>query len=887
MDRPARRSAGWSFFLQWSFRFRYHQSHDPEMSEPETRPKPASDAEPLRIVGTPFRRVDGFAKVTGATRFADDLAFPRMAYLKLVRSTVPHARIRGIDLSAAERVPGVLGFLVGTDLPTTFGILPVSQDEHPLALDVVRHVGDALVAVAAISEDAAAEAALAVVVDYDPLPTISSIEEAIATPEPQIHGYADRGNLHKVVSMEFGDVDGGLAGSARVFEDLFFYEGNTHLPMEQHATVALPEEEGRLTVWSATQTPHYLHRALTKVLGIPASRIRVVATPNGGGFGGKSDPFGHEIVCAAMALKLGRPVKIALTREEVFYCHRGRHPVLMRMKTGVTPEGKLVAQSLETALDGGAYGSYGVASTYYTGALQTVTYRLPRYRFESIRAFTNKPPCGPKRGHGTPQPRFGWEVQLDKIAVALGRNPADLRLDNLEQPGTVTANWLRLGTIALGRCIAAVVAGSRYRERWGKLPAGRGLGLACGSYLCGAGLPIYWNQMPQSGVAIHLDRGGGVAVFCGETEIGQGSDSILAAIVAEVLGVEIADVRLHVADTAFTPVDLGSYSSRVTLMVGQAAREAAERARGTIARAVGAQLDVPADRLVFADRRVFDAAEPGRGLSWEEALIAAEARTGTLVSAGSYTPPRSPGRYRGSGVGPSPTYSYSAAVVEVEVDRETGVWRPAHVWIAHDIGRSINPALVMGQVEGSVYMGLGEAMMEESAFRRLPRARSSALVHKFPSLLEYKSPTFEEMPPVTTYLIEEPDPAGPFGAKEVGQGPLLPIPPACANAIFDAVGARIDQVPIHPHMVLKALEAGARGKEPRFGPTRFPEVDFGFTLKVPTPWEGGDGQASNEAEFRLALGRSSRAGTMQEREQALKSGRIESLTTRLDGKRGK
>ena len=857
------------------------------MTEPRTKSDQAAAPErELRVVGTPFRRVDGRAKVTGQTRFTDDLAFPRQAFVKLVRSTIPHGRIRSIDLSRAAALPGVLGFLTGKDLPTTFGILPVSQDEHPLALEIVRHVGDPVVAVAATSEDAAQAAALRVEVDYEPLPTIASVEEAAATDEPQLHGYADRGNLHKVVSMEFGDVEAGFAEAAHLFEDLFFYEGNTHLPMEQHATVAVPEDEGRVTVYSSTQTPHYLHRSLAKVLGLPASRIRVVATPNGGGFGGKSDPFGHEIVAAAMALKLGRPARIALTREEVFYCHRGRHPVLMRMKTGVRRDGTLVAQTLQTALDGGAYGSYGVASTYYTGALQTVTYRLPRYKFESVRAFTNKPACGPKRGHGTPQPRFGLEVQLDKIAVALGRNPADLRFGMLEEPGTVTANWLKLGTIALGRCIEAVVEGSRFRERWGRLPEGRGLGLACGSYLCGAGLPIYWNQMPQSGVALHVDRGGGVAVFCGETEIGQGSDSVLAAVVAEVLGLELADLRLCVADTAFTPVDLGSYSSRVTLMMGHAAREAAERLRERIAEAVGLQLGVPAGRLVFAERRVFDAEEPGRGLGWEEAVIATEARFGTLATAGSYTPPRSPGKYRGAGVGPSPTYSYSAAVVEVEVDPRTGIWRPVEVWMAHDIGRAINPALVMGQVEGSVYMGLGEAMMEESAFRRLPRSRSQALVHKFPSLLEYKSLTFEEMPEVHTYLIEEPDPVGPFGAKEVGQGPLLPMPPACANAIHDAVGVRVDQVPIHPHMVLKALEAKAKGQEPRYGPARFPDFDFGFTLKVPTPWEGGDGQASNEQEFRVATGRKSKAGTMQEREEALKTRGVAALTTGLKGKKG-
>lgn len=854
------------------------------MTEPtDPRPQPAGDAEELQLLGTPFRRVDGRAKVTGATCFADDLTFPRLAHLKLVRSTVPHARIRGIDFAEAAAVPGVLGLLSGRDLPVPFGILPVSQDEHALCLEVVRHVGDPVAAIAATSEEAAEEAVRKVRVDYETLPTIATIDEAIATPAPQLHAHADDGNLHKKVSMEFGDVARGFDDAEEIFEDLFFYDGNTHLALEQHASVAVPEDEGRVTVHSSTQTPHYLHRALTRVLGLPAARIRVIATSNGGGFGGKSDPFGHEIVAAKMALVLGRPVKIALTREEVFYCHRGRHPVLMRQRTGVTRNGKITAQHLETALDGGAYGSYGVASTYYTGALQTVTYEIPHYRFDGVRAFTNKPPCGPKRGHGTPQPRFAWEVQLDKIAVALGLNPAELRRRNLLPPGTVTANWLQVGTTGLGRCLEAVVAGSRFLERWGRLPEGRGLGLACGAYLCGAGLPIYWNHMPQSGVMLKLDRSGSVAVFCGASEIGQGSDSILAGAVAEVLGIELADLRLCVADSDLTPVDLGSYSSRVTLMVGNAAREAAERARARIAEAVGAQLDVPPDRLRFRGRRVFDATspnDPARSLAWEDAVICAEARFGTLATTGSYLPPRSPGRYRGAGVGPSPAYSFSAAVVEVEVDPETGIWRPTHVWIAHDIGRALNPVLALGQVEGGVYMGLGEAMMEESAFRRLPRGRSNALVHKFPSVLEYKSPTFLEMPPVTTYLVEEPDPAGPWGAKEVGQGPLLPIPPACANALFDAVGVRVDQTPLHPHLVLKALDLKRQGKSARVGPERFPTVDFGETLHVPTPQQGGDGKAIDEARFRLERTLRSGHGTMPERDEALRTHDPARLTTR-------
>ncbi|HSL84816.1 MAG TPA: molybdopterin cofactor-binding domain-containing protein, partial [Thermoanaerobaculia bacterium] len=543
-------------------------------------------------------------------------------------------------------------------------------------------------------------------------------------------------------------------------------------------------------------------------------------------------------------------------------------------------DGGMTAQHLKTALDGGAYGSYGVASTYYTGALQTVTYELPAYRFDGLRAFTNKPPCGPKRGHGTPQPRVAFEVHLDKAAHRLGIDPAELRLRNLLPPDSVTANWLRIRSMGLGRCIEAVVEGSGWKERYGKLPEGRGLGLACGSYLTGAGLPIYWNHMPQSGVQLQLDRSGCVAVFCGESEIGQGSDSVLAAIVAEVLGISLDDIRLCVADTDLTPVDLGSYSSRVTLMMGNAALEAADRAREMLAKAVAERLEVPKGRLVFAEGRVFDAEDPETGLPFQEAVIAAEAMFGTLGATGSYIPPRSPGRYRGAGVGPSPTYSYSAAIVETEVDPETGMLRVEHVWIAHDVGKCINPVLVMGQIEGSVYMALGEALMEEQAFRRLPKHMSGALVHKMPSLLEYKSPTFADMPPVTSYIIEDPDPEGPFGAKEVGQGPLLPILPAVANSVFDAVGVRIDQVPIHPHMIVKALQAKAKGEEARFGPESFPEADFGETLVVPTPAEGGDGRAINDYRERLRGGMRSTAGTMMEREEALKRKDTAVLTTK-------
>jgi 4-hydroxybenzoyl-CoA reductase subunit alpha len=779
----------------------------------------------LDVVGQPLPKVDAAAKVAGQTVFADDLVLPRMAYARLLRSPHPHARIRGVDVSRAAAHPGVLATLVGAELPIPFGILPVSQDEHALALDKVRFVGDPVAAVCALDEETAEEALALIAVDYEVLPALMSIDEALAHPQERIHDYGSQGNVHKEVSFDFGDVEEGFAEADHVREDTFFFEGNTHLPLEQHAAVAAHGPDGKLTLWSSTQTPHYVHRALAKVLEMPPAHIRVIACPNGGGFGGKSDPFNHEIAVAKLSMKTGRPVKCTLTREEVFYCHRGRHPVRMWVKTGLKRDGAITAMHFRTALDGGGYGSYGVASLYYTGALQTVTYRIPRYKFEGVRVFTNKPPCGPKRGHGTPQPRYALECHIDKFCHDLGLDPGAWRLENTVAPGTVTANQMKVRTIGLQACLERVIEKSGYRDRRGRLGPGRGIGLAGSSYISGAGLPIYWNAMPHSGVQLKVDRGGGVAVFCGSTDIGQGSDSVLAYVVAEELGIRPEDVRVVTADTDLTPVDLGSYSSRVTLMTGNAALQASRRVREPILAAAARKLEVPVERLRARDRRIFDRADPSRGLGFAEAVVLAEAEVGTLGAVGSYTPPRSVARWKGAGVGPTPTYSYSAAAVELSVDPETGIVRVDKVWIAHDVGRSINPLLVIGQVEGSVYMALGEVLMEEQAFRK---GR-----HKIPSMLDYKSPTTLEMPPVECILVETLDPEGPYGAKEVGQGPLLPVIPAVTNAVFDAVGAWVDEVPITPDKVLAALEG--RYRAPRMPDFRYPETVMVPPLEAAAP----------------------------------------------------
>ncbi|MCX7175065.1 MAG: molybdopterin-dependent oxidoreductase [Proteobacteria bacterium] len=802
----------------------------------------------LEVVGHSRRRVDSRAKSTGQTRFADDLSLPRMLHCKLLRSPHPHAIIESIDFSRAAGYPGVHLVLTGKDFPIPFGIMPVAQDEYPLAPERVRYVGDSVAAVIARDEKTAEEALLLIEVKYRLLPTIASPEEGLANPQPRIHDYGEQGNIHRNQSYEFGDVEEALANSDHVFEDLFFYEGDNHMALEQQASLAVVEGDGKLTLSTSTQDPHYLHRQLSQVLQMSASQIRVIAVQNGGGFGGKCDPAGHEMVVSKAALMLGRPVKICLTRQEVFYQHRGRHPVLMKFRTGVTKDGKLTAMHLQTLLDGGAYGSHGPASTFYTGVLTPVTYELPRFKFDACRVFTNKPACGPKRGHGTPQPRFGQEVQLDKIAEKLGLDPAEMRLNMVTKADSLTASWLKIGSNGLAECIRQVVERSGWKDKHGKLPEGRGIGIACSSYMCGAGVSIYWNKMPHSGVQLMLDRSGQVTVFCGATEVGQGSDDVLATIVAEVLGISTSQIRCVTGDTGITPIDLGSYSSRVTIMMGNAAMQAAGRVHDLIIAAVAEKLDTLPNSVVMSQGRVFAAEDPNKGMSFAEAVVVAATKFGTLGTVGSYTPPKPPGKFKGSGVGPSPAYSFSACVVETEVDTATGMIHIPKIWIAHDLGQAINAVHARGQVIGGIYMGLGEALMEEQVFRRLPPKLSSALVHKIPSMLEYKTLTSLDMPEVEVMLIEDPDPNCPFGAKEAGQGPLLPVMPAVANAIWDAVGVRIDEVPITPDKILRALELKRAGKNPRVGPERFPEVPYPDPVFVLPPGEGGDGNESKKAE---------------------------------------
>ena len=774
-------------------------------------PGPRSAAElPLAIIGSRSRRVDGIAKATGRAVYTDDISLPGMLHGKILRSPHPHARIVSIDASEAEALPGVHAVITGRDMPVRYGIIPWTRDEEPLCVDRVRYIGDAVAAVAAVDEDTAIRALERIRVEYEPLPPFLDPEDALNPPAGTVTIHEPRkagrnGNITQHVRLEFGEVDRRLEESEVVVEGEYYFEGTTHAPIEPHCAIGWYDPAGKLTVWSATQVPHYLHRELACVLDLDVARVRVVQPTVGGGFGGKSEPFDLEFCVAKLSMKTGRPVKILYTREEVFYAHRGRHPMKMRHRLGATRDGRILAVDAVNLIDGGAYASFGLVTAYYSGQLLTAPYNFGSYRFEATRVYTNKPACGPKRGHGSVQPRFAFEVQLDKLAEVLDIDPIELRRRNLLGPNTRTINELRVQSNGFLECLDAVERASGWKGKFRRLPYGRGVGVAGSCYISGTNYPIYPNEMPQSGVQIQVERSGRVTVFSGASEIGQGSDSVVAQIAAEELGVPLDYVRVVSADTDLVPVDLGAYSSRETFMVGNACLDAARKLRERIAHAVGEAWDVPADRVALVRGWALDVAEPERRIPISEAFNIAEARYGTLGATGSYDTPKDVhGEYRGGTIGASPAYSFTAHVAEVEVDVETGIVRVESIWVAHDCGRALNPILVEGQMEGSAYMGFAEALMEQHSFKGPEQGRAG--LHDAPSLLDYRIPTSLDTPELVSLIVESIDPEGPYGAKEAGEGPLHPAIPAIANAIYDAVGVRIDALPFSPPRVWAALQ---------------------------------------------------------------------------------
>jgi len=766
-----------------------------EVNHP-TLPKNAAQNKVVGI-GRPY--IEATRKAQGLADYADDYQLKDALHVKFLRSIYPHARIEGIDTSAAMKLHGVRYIATSPELPITFGVLPISQDETAMAVEKTRYIGEIVAAVAADTEDIAAAACKLITVKYTPIKEFLSINDSINDigPNEKIHEYGKfNNNIHKKAELRFGNQEQGLREADVVSKMSFGFEGINHGFTEPHAATAYWDENG-LTIITATQVTHYLQRALAKTMEVPLSRVRVIKPYIGGGFGGKGDPFPHEIIVSHIARKTRKPVRVCLTREEVFLTNHGRHPSRMTIRMGADNQGFLKVLDADIAIDGGAYGSFGVVTSYYNGVLLQAPYKLDNFGFRTIRVYTNKPQCGAMRGHGAVNSRFAVESLIDDIAHKLNMDPVELRMKNFLDSNTLTVGQYRITSNGSRESIQRVAEQSDWNSRHGKLDYGHGLGVGCGFFISGSALPIIWNELPQSTVHLKVDFDGRVLVTSGANDIGQGSDTMLAIIVAEVLGISLDKIFVLAADTLLTPVDLGSYSSRVTFMAGNAAKNAAENLKKEIAEAVSQKMNIPPEELNFSEGRIFSH-DKSADLSWTEAIDIVTAHRGAVGVSGKYESPKLGGDFKGAGAGLSPSYSFGACVAEVKVNTKTGHVKLLNVWGAHDCGRALNPLAVEGQLEGSWHMGIGQAMSEEMKYY------NGLLVNN--NFIDYKIPTTLDTPDIHTNIIETIDPEGPFGAKECGEGALHPVIPAIANAIFDAVGVRVTNLPIKSEDVLELLK---------------------------------------------------------------------------------
>jgi 4-hydroxybenzoyl-CoA reductase subunit alpha len=773
------------------------------------------------VLNTRTPRLDGPAKATGKAKYTDDLSMPGMVFGVILQSPIAHGKILHIDTSRAAKLRGVKAIATAKEAGLVkYGVSPARYDETLYAYDKVRYVGDEIAAVAAVDLATAQEAVSLIRVDYEELPAVFDMFEAMKEGAPVIHDEFP-GNINAEVHQEFGDTEAALAGCDLIVDHTFLNKRQDAAFIEPHSCLAVFDTDGRLTLHTSTQVPHYVMRTVSMVLGIPIGKVRVVKPFVGGGFGPKAEATPLEMSASLLSRMTGKPVKMTYTREQVFLHSRARHQFYAEMSLGVMKDGTMVALRNKAILDGGAYTSFGIATVYYSGSLLGGPYKLKAMKYDGCRIYTNKPTCGAQRGHGGVAHRAAFEQLLDMSAERLGIDPVQIRLKNIMQAGDVTVNDLDMSSLGMKECVESVRDGSDWKNKKGKLPKGKGIGMACGFFVSGAGYPIYRSDTYHSTVVVKLSEDGGTAtVLTGSAEIGQGSDTILGMFAAETLGITLENVRVISGDTDLS-VDLGAYSSRQTLMTGHATKEAAEQIRDRIAAFLAEELGCPASSITFRDGIVlFDGkagnfeklrtsyikehrgwTDPpcGEYLTFREAARLAFLKGGTLVGSGKYKPPRLGGSYKGAAVGTSPAYGCSAQVVEVSVDMGTGEITVDNMTDAHDCGLAVNPTLVEGQMQGSLSMGLGECLFEEVKFDSRGRVINA-------SLGEYRIPTAMDMPKVKSIIVESREPNGPYGAKEVGEGAIMPTIPAILNAIYDATGVRINELPVTSERLFMALQ---------------------------------------------------------------------------------
>ncbi|MDP6812686.1 MAG: 4-hydroxybenzoyl-CoA reductase subunit alpha [Alphaproteobacteria bacterium] len=762
-----------------------------------------NDISPVQTIGLPQPFVDGPEKVTGKAMYAADFSAADALVGRILRSPVAHAKIVSVDTARAEALAGVLAVVTGEDCADTHGVLPIAMNEWALARYRVRYRGEPVAAVAAVDEATAQQALALIEVEYEELPAYFTAEEARAEGAIDLHEERP-GNIERDVHFDLGDVDGGMAEADLVREMTFQCAEVCQAQMEPHAAFAeYDTARERLTMRSSTQVPYYVHLMLARVLGIDKLQVRVVKPYIGGGFGSRTETLQSELAAALLARKAGRSVKVVLSREETFITHRGRPESQLRMKVGMRKDGTITAVDFEAVQRGGAYSDYGIVTILYAGSMIYGIYDITSARFEGYRVLTNTPPCGAFRGHGTVKTRFAFESLIDDMAIELGLDPFEVRRANLLQAPTMTENDLLVNSYGLDECLDWVEQASGWRQRKGKLGPYRGLGMACSHYISGASKPKHWTGEPHATIHLRVDWDASITLLTGAAEIGQGSSTVMAQCVAETLGVDMGRIRVISSDSALTPKDNGSYSSRVTYMVGNASIDAAQNLKAKLIEAAARKLEIaPEDVECLGE--VYRGGQQDQGLSFDEVVMEALGGEGTLTVKGIFdTIPESWGgrKYRGAAIGGTMAFSYAAQVVEVAVDPDTAEITVEKVWVAHDCGKALNPLSVEGQVQGSVWMGMGQAMTEET------RLHDGLLLHA--NMLDYRVPTIVDSPPIEVKIVEAADPHGPFGAKEAGEGSLSGFLPALTNAVADAIGVRATELPLTPDRLLDLLEKTA------------------------------------------------------------------------------
>jgi 4-hydroxybenzoyl-CoA reductase subunit alpha len=769
---------------------------------------------PARTIGGYVPMIDGPEKVSGRARYTADLVMPGMLAGRIFRSPYSHAEIIDVDISEAAKLPGVKAIVTGADCDKTFGVLPIARSEHPLARDRVRYRGEPIAAVAAVDDATAKEALRRIKLKVRELPAYHTSAEAMAPDAVAIHAYRPK-NLERDVLFELGNVEAAFAAADLVREGTYNCAEVCQNQMEMHAAVAdYDAVRDRMTVHASTQVPYYVHLMLSQILYMDMSRIRVVKPHVGGGFGCRTETLNVELIAALLARKAGGCVRIAVNREETFITHRGRPETDIRLKIGMCKDGRITGVECECVQRGGAHSGYGVVTILYAGSMLYAIYDLKNVKYIGKRVLTNTPPCGAFRGHGTVDVRFAFESLLDQMAREMGIDPIAARRANYLNAPTFTDNDLMVNSYGLPECVDWVEKESGWKRSQAKPMNGggaeegrikKGFGFACSHYISGASKPVNWTGEPHATVKIKLDFDGSIVVLSGAADIGQGSTTILAQSVAEVLGLDLSRLRVVTGDSEVVPKDNGSYSSRVTFMVGNAAIDAAQNLKAVLIAAAARKLDAKPGEIECLGE-LYRAGAQDKGLTFNEVVTEALKDTGTITVTGNYsTIPESHGgkKYRGSAIGGTMGYSYSAQVVEVSVDEETGVVTVDKVWVAHDCGKALNRLTVEGQVQGSVWMGLGQAMSEETAYH------DGLLLTA--NMLDYRVPTIQDSPPIEVGIIESIDPHGPFGAKEAGEGSLAAFLPALTNAIADATGLRFNDLPVTPDRVFAALEKRRRG----------------------------------------------------------------------------